>query len=67
MTFEDAIKYYGSSRAISRALQMTDGRISQMKSAGGFSYPVQCVLEKDSGGALIARREDEPKSQSAAA
>jgi hypothetical protein len=65
MTFDEALAYYGTSRAISQALGMSDARVSQMKSSGGFSYPIQCVLEKDSGGNLIARREDDPATKAA--
>ncbi|WP_027855569.1 hypothetical protein [Marinobacterium litorale] len=65
MTFEDAIVYYKTSRAIAEALEMSDARVSQMKSAGGFSYPIQCVLEIHSGRKLKARREDEPTGKAA--
>lgn len=67
MTFLDALSYYKTSRAIGDALGLSKGRVSQMKSDGGFSYPIQCVLEKDTGGKLIARREDEPSASQSAA
>jgi len=66
MNFQEALSYYKTGRAIARALGVTDGRVSQLKSDGGFSYPVQCVLEKHSGGALVARREDEPQTAKSA-
>lgn len=67
MTYQEALDYYGSNRALCEALGVSDGRGSQIKAAGGFSYPMQCVLEKDSGGKLIARREDEPHRPETAA
>ena len=60
MTFEEVHHHYKTNRAIGKALGLSDGRVSQCKADGGFSYPLQCVLEKESGGKLIARREDEP-------
>lgn len=64
MTYEDALKHFGSGKAIGDALGVTRGRISQCRAAGGFSYPFQCVLEKESGGELRADRCDDPSSQS---
>ena len=61
MTFPEALSFYKTNRAIAKALDFTDSRVSQFKSEGGFPYPEQCVLEKDSKGELVARREDEPK------
>jgi len=60
MTYEEVLSHYGSGRAIGEALGVTGSRVSQCRAAGGFSYPMQCVLEKDSGGAIKAKREDEP-------
>jgi hypothetical protein len=62
MTFEDALKHFGSGKAIGDALGVTRSRVSQCRAAGGFSYPLQCVLEKESGGELMANRSDDPAS-----
>ena len=67
MTFDQALQHYKTQRAIADALGVSRARVTQWKTEGGFSYPQQCVLEKDSGGVLIAKREDDPKSQPAAA
>lgn len=67
MTFNEALSFYKSNRAISKALNLSDARISQFKSEGGFAYPEQCVLEKDSAGKLLAKREDAPSTPSKAA
>ncbi|QVI69156.1 hypothetical protein [Pseudomonas syringae] len=64
MTYDEALKYFGTGRAIGDALAVTSSRVSQCRTAGGFSYPMQCVLEKESSGALVARREDDPASAS---
>jgi hypothetical protein len=60
MTYEEALNFFGSGRGIAKALALSSSRVSQCRAAGGFSYPMQCVLEKESGGALTARRSDEP-------
>ncbi len=60
MTYDEALKHFRTGRAIGYALRVTGSRVSQCRTAGGFSYPMQCVLEKESGGALVARREDDP-------
>lgn len=60
MTYEDALKHFGSGKAISDALGVTRSRVSQCRTAGGFSYPMQCVLEKESNGAVAASRDDDP-------
>lgn len=60
MTYDDALKHFGSGKAIGDALGVTGSRVSQCRAAGGFSYPMQCVLEKESGGALKAVRSDDP-------
>jgi hypothetical protein len=60
MTYEEAVQFYGSPRSVGAVLGVSGSRISQRKAAGGFSYQAQCVLEKESGGKLIARREDDP-------
>lgn len=60
MTFEEVLTHYGSAKAIGDALGLTRSRVSQCRAAGGFSYPLQCVLEKESAGAIVARREDDP-------
>lgn len=61
MTYEQALSHFKTGRAIAKALGVSPGRISQCKADGGFSYQHQCVLEKESSGALVARAEDEPK------
>lgn len=60
MTYDEALKHFGTGRAIGDALGVTSSRVSQCRAAGGFSYPMQCVLEKESCGELLARREDDP-------
>jgi len=60
MTYDEALKHFRTGRAIGDALAVSGSRVSQCRSAGGFSYPMQCVLEKESSGALIAKREDDP-------
>lgn len=60
MTFEEALGFYKTNKAIGRALGLSDGRISQCKKEGGFAYPEQCVLEKDSKGKLMASKQDAP-------
>lgn len=60
MTYEEALKHFGTGRAIGHALGVTSSRVSQCRTTGGFSYPMQCVLEKESSGALIAKRDDDP-------
>lgn len=60
MTYDEALKHFGTGRAIGDALGVTSSRVSQCRAAGGFSYPMQCVLEKESSGELQARREDDP-------
>ena len=60
MTYEEALAHFTTGRAIAKALGLSPGRISQCKTAGGFSYQQQCVLEKVSGGSVLARQEDEP-------
>lgn len=67
MTFEEALAHFGTARAIAKVLRKTPGRISHFKAAGGFPYELQCVLEKHSGGVLIASREDEPNTKADAA
>jgi hypothetical protein len=67
MTFAQALKFYKTQKAIAEALCLSNARVSQCKSEGGFSYPLQCVLEKDSGGALVAKRKDEPNQKYKAA
>lgn len=65
MTYQEALNHFGSGRAIATELGLTPGRVSQCKSAGGFSYQQQCVLEKSANGALTARQEDTPMQQMA--
>lgn len=62
MTYDEALKHFGTGSAIGDALGVTRSRVSQCRTTGGFSYPMQCVLEKESSGALIAKREDDPAS-----
>jgi len=62
MNFEQALMYFGTARSIAQALRVSPGRVSQCKAAGGFSYPMQCVLEKASGGALQAFEFDAPST-----
>jgi hypothetical protein len=66
MTFDEALKFFGSGKAIGDALGVSASRVSQCRSFGGFSYPMQCVLEKESGGSLIAKRQDVPGCERAA-
>lgn len=60
MTYDEALKYFGTGRAIGDALGVSGSRVSQCRTTGGFSYPMQCVLEKESGGTLVANRADDP-------
>lgn len=60
MTYDEALKFFGTGRAIGDALGVTGSRVSQCRATGGFSYPMQCVLEKESGGKLVASRQDDP-------
>ncbi len=60
MTFDEALKHFRTGRAIGDALRVSGSRVSQCRAAGGFSYPMQCVLEKESDGALVAKRDDDP-------
>lgn len=60
MTYDEALEFFGSGRSIGLALRVSSSRVSQCRAAGGFSYPMQCVLEKESGGKLSAAREHEP-------
>lgn len=60
MTFDEALKHFRTGRATGNALGVSSSRVSQCRAAGGFSYPMQCVLEKESGGALVAQRQDVP-------
>ena len=60
MNYDQALVFFGSGRAIGKVLSVSGSRVSQCRSAGGFSYPMQCVLEKESCGKLIADREDDP-------
>ncbi|SDT97932.1 hypothetical protein [Pseudomonas yamanorum] len=60
MTYDQALEHFGTGRAIGDALGVTGSRVSQCRTTGGFSYPMQCVLEKESCGALVAKREDDP-------
>lgn len=60
MTYDEALKHFGTGRAIGAALGVSRSRVSQCRTTGGFSYPMQCVLEKESRGVLIAKREDDP-------
>lgn len=65
MTYEQALAHFKTGRAIAEALGVSPGRVSQCKSAGGFSYQQQCVLEKASSSVLEARQEDEPVHEAA--
>ena len=60
MTYDQALVFFGSGRAVGKVLSVSGSRVSQCRSAGGFSYPMQCVLEKESHGRLLADREDDP-------
>lgn len=64
MTYEQALQFFATPGAIGAALGVTRSRVSQCRSAGGFSYPMQCVLEKESAGKLTASRDDDPASTS---
>lgn len=63
MTYEEALAHFKTGRAIAEALNLSPGRVSQCKAAGGFSYQQQCVLEKASQSELMARQEDVPTQQ----
>jgi len=65
MTYDEALSHFKTGKAIADAIGVTPGRISQCKTAGGFSYQQQCVLEKASEGALTARHEDVPEQSAA--
>ena len=60
MTYDEALKHFRTGRAIGDALRVSGSRVSQCRAAGGFSYPMQCVLEKESGSLLVANRDDDP-------
>lgn len=60
MTYEQALSFFKTPQGIGDALGVTRSRVSQCKAAGGFSYSMQCVLEKESGGELLANRSDDP-------
>lgn len=62
MTYEQALAHFKTGRAIADALKLSAGRISQCKTAGGFSYQQQCVLEKCSAGELLASHDDVPST-----
>jgi hypothetical protein len=62
MTYDEALQFFRTPGAIGEALRVTRSRVSQCRSAGGFSYPMQCVLEKESAGQLTASRQDDPAS-----
>lgn len=62
MKYDEALKYFGTGRAIGDALGVSSSRVSQCRAIGGFSYPMQCVLEKESGGRLVASRQDVPSN-----
>ncbi|MBJ2237035.1 hypothetical protein [Pseudomonas paracarnis] len=62
MTYDQALQFFGTPGAIGDVLNVTRSRVSQCRSAGGFSYPMQCVLEKESAGKLNASRLDDPAS-----
>ena len=63
MTYDEALAHFKTGRAIAEALGVSPGRVSQCKTAGGFSFQQQCVLEKASGGAVQALQDDEPAQQ----
>lgn len=67
MTYEEARIHYRTNKAIAEALGVSESRVSQCKAAGGFSYPMQCVLEKASAGKLTADRKDDPAVHKTAA
>ncbi|WP_287030021.1 hypothetical protein [Pseudomonas sp. UBA6310] len=60
MTYDQAIAHFKTGRAIADALGVSPGRVSQCKTAGGFSFQQQCVLEKASEGQLLANQADVP-------
>jgi len=62
MTFDEALAHFKTGRAIGEALRVSSSRVSQCRTAGGFSYPMQCVLEKESKGAVVANRNDDPSA-----
>lgn len=63
MTPTEAIKHYGSQRALAEALGLKQPSISSWLSCGEIPYARQCQIEVVSGGALKA---DRPAEQAAA-
>lgn len=66
MTYDEALAFFKTGRRIAEVLGVSPSRVSQCRSAGGFSYPIQCVLEKESRGKLVARRKDDPAANNSA-
>lgn len=64
MTFEQAINHYGTAAKIAFVLRRSKASVSLYKKGGGFPFEIQCVLEKDSKGALVADRQHDPRDQS---
>lgn len=59
MTFDDALAYYKSGKAIAKALSLSPARVTYIKQSGFIPYRDQCVLEIDSKRKLRARKEDD--------
>lgn len=62
MTFDEAVDFFGSRKALEEILDVSRQRISQISIEGGFNYPTQCVLQVESKNKLKARRSDAPVS-----
>jgi hypothetical protein len=60
MTFADALDFFDTNQALSKALGVSRSRVSQLKSEGGFSYSLQCVLEVATNGRLKACKSHAP-------
>ena len=58
MTPEQAVEHYGSQANLARAVQLTDAAVYIWVKQGFIPYDRQCQIQIDSGGALVARRED---------
>lgn len=67
MTFDQALSHYGTATRIAKVLMRSKASVSLYKRDGGFPYEIQCVLEKDTNGQLVADRAHDPKQNSQAA
>lgn len=67
MTYDQALTHYGTATRIAAVLRRSKASVSLYKKDGGFPYEIQCVIEKDSKGVLVADRNHDPRSKSEAA